>query len=370
MKLLGRQSLLRTVLLAAVLCADPSTSRRARKGHASARTSARESPVLLPQLRSFPGVLSEEQCEQLIAAADGDGKQFAGATTFGLDSSRDSDIRWLPREHASVAAVHRSFAAYTRSANEDGWGWPLTRPETQGLQFAKYEEPHGGYDWHVDAVPQRDRKGGKQMVTRMVTLVAQLSDPDSYTGGDLQVGAVNASRERGTLHVFPSSMAHKVWPTTAGTRWSVVSWNGGVLEDAPHYFAAAIDSYTHMLSAATQDSKGLIDAASPLPTVDTISSWKKLLARTYTFVGKLDDAEAVYEEATLLTPEDMSAFNNLGTCRVKQVTRNIQLTSAGAFCCIHILCIFTKRPDSLYASRSLDVAWPELGKIHRGDRSV
>ena len=228
-------------------------------------------------------------------------------------------MRWLPREHPSVSAVHRSFAEYTNTANAEGWGWPLTRPETNGLQFAKYKEPHGGYDWHVDSMPQRDRKGGGEMVTRMVTLVAQLSPPDSYIGGDLQVGAVNASRERGTLHVFPSSMAHKVWPTTAGTRWSVVSWNGGTLESAPRYFTNAIDNYKAMLSASADDVPASSGVVASAPTVETLSHWKKLLARTYTFVGNLDAAESAFHEATLLTPADLASYNNLGTCRVQQV---------------------------------------------------
>lgn len=303
------------LLLGLLLCpVPPSAGRRSRKGRGSAHKTAAGAEQ--QALRSFPGALTDEQCDSLIAAAQREGKQFSGVTTFGLDSSRDSEIRWLPREHPSVTAVHKRFAEHTRAANHE-WGWPLTRPETKGLQFAHYEEPHGGYDWHVDAVPQRDRKMGGQMVSRMVTLVAQLSTPDSYAGGDLQVGPVNASRERGTLHVFPSSMAHKVWPTTAGERWSVVSWNGGVLDDAPDYFATAIESYTRMLASAEAVATDE-DGAAAAPTVETVSHWKKLLARTYTFVGKLDEAEAAYEAATALTPLDVAGFNNLGTCRVQQ----------------------------------------------------
>ena len=169
----------------------PTAGRRARKG----RGGAAAGKAGLTTLRSFPHALSDEQCEALIATATRDARRPEGATTFGNDQSRDSDIRWLHRDHPSVAAVHRSMAQHTAKANE-AWGWPLTRPEMQGLQFARYVEPHGGYDWHTDAVPQRDKRAaggptGPQMVSRMVTLVAQLSDPDSYTGGDLQVGAVN-----------------------------------------------------------------------------------------------------------------------------------------------------------------------------------
>ena len=55
-----------------------------------------------------------------------------------------------------------------------------------------------------------------------------------------------------------------------------------------------------------------------MPAQLVSSHWKKLLARTYAFVGKLDEAEAAYEAATALTPLDVAGFSNLGTCRVQQ----------------------------------------------------
>jgi Flp pilus assembly protein TadD len=98
-----------------------------------------------------------------------------------------------------------------------------------------------------------------------------------------------------------------------------VSWNGGTLESAPHYFTNAIDNYKAMLSASADDVPASSGVVASAPTVETLSHWKKLLARTYTFVGNLDAAESAFHEATLLTPADLASYNNLGTCRVQQV---------------------------------------------------
>ena len=57
----------------------------------------------------------------------------------------------------------------------------------------------------------------------------QLSDPDEYE--DLQFminqNIVNASKEKGTIVVFPSFIMHRVTPITKGTRQSIVGWVSG-----------------------------------------------------------------------------------------------------------------------------------------------
>jgi PKHD-type hydroxylase len=40
-------------------------------------------------------------------------------------------------------------------------------------------------------------------------------------------GIKTASKERGTVHLFPSYMPHKVTPITRGTRYSLVIWVHG-----------------------------------------------------------------------------------------------------------------------------------------------
>ena len=78
-----------------------------------------------------------------------------------------------------------------------------------------------------------------------------------------------------------------------------------------------------MLSAGAEDFTALdgeVRSALPAPTVETVSEWKKLLARTYTFVGKLEAAETAFAEAIVLTPTDFTGHNSLGACQVQQVS--------------------------------------------------
>ena len=66
---------------------------------------------------------------------------------------------------------------------------------------------------------------------RKLTIVVQLSEPDAYTGGDLEVmpGAniISADRARGTATLFPSFVLHRVTPVTVGERHSLTVWCHG-----------------------------------------------------------------------------------------------------------------------------------------------
>jgi predicted 2-oxoglutarate/Fe(II)-dependent dioxygenase YbiX len=57
------------------------------------------------------------------------------------------------------------------------------------------------------------------------------TDPAAYEGGDVQLHdrlgnpiAIDGIRERGTVLVFPSNLAHSVTPVTAGVRNSLTGW--------------------------------------------------------------------------------------------------------------------------------------------------
>jgi len=60
----------------------------------------------------------------------------------------------------------------------------------------------------------------------------QLSDPTEYTGGQFEFSHVtdfpaNEFTAKGSILVFPSALFHRVTPTTAGVRRSLVSWIEG-----------------------------------------------------------------------------------------------------------------------------------------------
>ena len=70
------------------------------------------------------------------------------------------------------------------------------------------------------------------MKYRKISVTVQLSGPDEYEGGDLQIWSggqypMTAPRGRGNVVIFPSFMMHRVTPVTSGTRKSFVLWLGG-----------------------------------------------------------------------------------------------------------------------------------------------
>lgn len=97
-----------------------------------------------------------------------------------------------------------------------------------GLQLVHYsvnQEIHGHYDWHIDA------GNGKEVSTRKISFTAQLSDPKTYTGCDLIVDnhaqELIATKELGSIHMFPGYMPHKVSPIISGDRYALVVWIHG-----------------------------------------------------------------------------------------------------------------------------------------------
>jgi PKHD-type hydroxylase len=61
--------------------------------------------------------------------------------------------------------------------------------------------------------------------------VIQLSEPDEYVGGDLEIMAgsdhTKISRGKGNVIIFPSFLLHRVVPLIRGNRKSLVLWVGG-----------------------------------------------------------------------------------------------------------------------------------------------
>jgi len=91
------------------------------------------------------------------------------------------------------------------------------------LQLAQYGE-NDFFDWHLDF-------GAGASSNRKLSLSIQLSDPDSYEGGDLEFQINNkiikAPRAQGTAIIFPSFIMHRVTKITKGQRRSIVGWVSG-----------------------------------------------------------------------------------------------------------------------------------------------
>jgi PKHD-type hydroxylase len=126
----------------------------------------------------------------------------------------DDDTRWLFERIGKLAV----------ESNRKLWGFDLGGL-SERLQYSRYEAPAGGYDWHLDIASSSRMALGAQ---RKISLVLQLSDPDTCFGGELELRparhVVTPFLDVGAAVLFPSYLLHRVAPVKQGSRESLVAW--------------------------------------------------------------------------------------------------------------------------------------------------
>lgn len=90
-------------------------------------------------------------------------------------------------------------------------------------KYHKKQTEH--YDWHMD-------QGENNNSPRKLSIVLQLSNPDEYENGDLELflgseQQIKVQKKRGLIYAFPSYVLHRVSPVTKGTRRTLVVWVSG-----------------------------------------------------------------------------------------------------------------------------------------------
>ena len=138
------------------------------------------------------------------------------------DKFRKSNIKWLPFDSKWEWVIDR-IMTHVIEANNTIWKFDLNSI-IDNIQYTEYEGNGGHYDWHLDIGP------GK-ISHRKISITIELSDPEEYVGGDLEimVGSDHTKipRGKGNVVVFPSFLLHRVVPLTSGNRKSLVLWVGG-----------------------------------------------------------------------------------------------------------------------------------------------
>lgn len=122
--------------------------------------------------------------------------------------------------------LYSRLAEYVREANGRWFGFDLDGFHDP-LQATLYEAPvRSHYDWHIDRGTHVNNNP-----PRKLTVVTQLSDSDSYSGGDLEILVDRApqslDRATGSVHIFPSFVLHRITPVEAGSRLAIVGWITG-----------------------------------------------------------------------------------------------------------------------------------------------
>jgi PKHD-type hydroxylase len=138
---------------------------------------------------------------------------------------REASIKWILEDSNSLW-LYNLLISYIYSANNNYYKFNIDAT-TDPLQYSEYYgEQKGVFNWHFDLSPTYP--------TRKLTLILQLSSPDEYEGGELQLKKYsekdeiyNIEKKLGKIIVFPSYLYHRVTPVTKGTRKSLVLWVGG-----------------------------------------------------------------------------------------------------------------------------------------------
>lgn len=176
----------------------------------------------------WESLFSPKTCDDLIKISKN--LQMVDAVTgFGDKVSsnpnlRRSTVRWVRRRDRWIPIWDR-ILELINEANQNAFGFNLTI--MREMQFTEYSaDIKAHYDWHVDLDWCH-----KQPYHRKLSCVVQLSAPDSYQGGDLQMEHhapdVKRLRQQGSVLVFPSFLKHRVTPVTEGIRHSLVAWYEG-----------------------------------------------------------------------------------------------------------------------------------------------
>ena len=156
---------------------------------------------------------------------------------------RNSQNAWVPSQHWLGGFLWH----YIERANRENFLYNLRCIDGESMQYTRYGEGQF-YGWHNDAglagqykpvsfgnrsegIAQDYLNENVEMV-RKLSFVLQLSDPDSYEGGNLQLldeagKSYFAPRKRGTVILFDSRTMHRVTKVKSGLRKSIVGWTVG-----------------------------------------------------------------------------------------------------------------------------------------------
>ena len=156
---------------------------------------------------------------------------------------RNSQNAWVPTNHWLGGFMWH----YISRANRENFLYDLRCVDGESMQYTQYGVGQF-YSWHNDAgiagaykpatVGNRSDGLAQDFVNenielvRKLSFVLQLSDPDDYEGGNLQLldesgASYFAPRKRGTVILFDSRTQHRVLPVKSGLRKSIVGWTVG-----------------------------------------------------------------------------------------------------------------------------------------------
>ena len=179
----------------------------------------------------FKSHFDKATCERIIEVAKTiEGQEAAlgnGEDSWTSNEIRKSIVRFIQKDDWRFNQLFDEVWKCGISANRDFFDFHIT--DLDFMQFAEYHgDVQGFYKEHHDVfwINGTDRH-------RKLSAVIQLSDPNDYEGGRLEIveGQQTPDPEeyidQGTIIFFPSMFRHIAHPVTRGTRYSIAIWFEG-----------------------------------------------------------------------------------------------------------------------------------------------
>ena len=184
--------------------------------------------------------LIEEDLAEKFDPQMGDSKLYGDSLN---KEKRNSQNAWVPTTHWVGGLIWH----YIQRANRENFLYDLRCIDGESMQYTRYGEGQF-YGWHNDAglatqyKPMtvgnhgegraQDFMNENLELVRKLSFAMQLSDPDDYEGGNVQLmdeagNAYVVPRQRGCITLFDSRTQHRVLKVTKGVRKSLVGWTVG-----------------------------------------------------------------------------------------------------------------------------------------------
>ena len=165
------------------------------------------------------GEIPDEMCDCIVNSIDDTLYQKGTTGNNNKLLARNVNIQFI-----NSTWINALLCGYIRYANSLNFHYNLSDDDKELAQISKYSvgEFYGEH---------RDFGTNDNSITRKLSLTVQLSDEDSYEGGDLIFfnGSIKdkAPRGKGSVIVFDSRLFHEITPVIKGTRYSLVKWYHG-----------------------------------------------------------------------------------------------------------------------------------------------
>jgi PKHD-type hydroxylase len=179
----------------------------------------------------FKSYFSPAMCDRIIKDAMQLPVQDAVVGVDGIFTAvdtriRKSKVRFIPNTPYFSYLFDEMWKTAVQG-NSDFFNFHITR--LPFIQFAEYDSSYEGeYKEHHDVFWLNN----DPYYHRKLTAVVQLSDPNTYQGGDFAITEATHAldpdvREQGSIIYMPSFLRHKAEKVTKGVRYSLAAWFEG-----------------------------------------------------------------------------------------------------------------------------------------------